>query len=63
MLPMAAVLMVAEWLLTGIGLGNLLNVSRGMLNYDMIWAGALVSVFISIAAFQGVVLLERLQRR
>ena len=55
--------MVAEWLLTGIGLGNLLNVSRGMLNYDMIWAGALVSVFISIAAFQGVVLLERLQRR
>ena len=54
--------MVAEWLLSGVGLGNLLNASRGMLDYDMVWAGAVVSILISIAAYQGVSALERLVR-
>lgn len=54
--------MVAEWLLSGVGLGNLLNASRGMLDYDMVWAGALVSILISIAAYQGVSALEGLVR-
>lgn len=51
--------MVAEWLVTGVGLGNLLNISRGGLDYDMIWAGALVSILISVAAYEGVGLIER----
>ena len=51
--------MVAEWLLSGVGLGNLLNVSRGTLDYGMIWAGALVSILISIAAYQTVGVVER----
>ncbi len=54
--------MVAEWLLSGRGLGNLLNVSRGNLDYDMIWAGAMVSILISVAAYQSVAALERLWR-
>jgi sulfonate transport system permease protein len=52
--------MVAEWLLSGVGLGNLLNSSRGMLDYDMVWAGAVVSVIIAIAAYQAVAAVERL---
>ena len=52
--------MVAEWLLSGVGLGNLLNVSRGTLDYGMIWAGALISILISIAAYQSVGIIERL---
>jgi ABC-type nitrate/sulfonate/bicarbonate transport system permease component len=55
--------MVAEWLLSGRGLGNLLNVSRGTLDYEMIWAGAMVSILISVAAFQTVTLIEKLTRR
>ncbi len=55
--------MVSEWLLSGRGLGNLLNVSRGNLDYDMIWAGAMVSILISVAAYQAVAALESLQRR
>ena len=51
--------MVAEWLLSGTGLGNLLNVSRGTLDYDMIWAGALISILIAIAAHALVARLER----
>jgi len=54
--------MVAEWLLSGVGLGNLLNVSRGTLDYGMIWAGALISILISIAAYQSVGVVERLVR-
>lgn len=54
--------MVAEWLLSGIGLGNLLNVSRGTLDYGMIWGGALVSILISIAAYQAVGAVERITR-
>lgn len=54
--------MVAEWLLSGTGLGNLLNTSRGSLDYGMVWAGALVSILISIAAYQAIALAERLAR-
>ncbi|MBN9060457.1 MAG: ABC transporter permease subunit, partial [Rhizobiales bacterium] len=55
--------LLAEWLLSGVGLGNLLNISRGRLDYDMIWAGALVSILISVAAYEAVGLLERTVRR
>jgi len=54
--------MVAEWLLSGVGLGNLLNVSRGTLDYGTIWAGALISILISIAAYQSVGVVERMVR-
>ena len=52
--------MIAEWLATGTGLGNLLNQSRGYLDYGMIWTVAVVSVLISIAFYQVVVFVERL---
>jgi ABC-type nitrate/sulfonate/bicarbonate transport system permease component len=51
--------MIAEWLATGTGLGNLLNQSRGYLDYGMIWTVATVSVLISIALYQLVVVAER----
>ena len=51
--------MVAEWLVTGTGLGNLLNISRAGLDYDMIWAGALISIVISVAAYEAVGLIEK----
>lgn len=51
--------MIAEWLATGRGLGNLLNQSRGYLDYGMIWTVALVSVLVSIALYQIAVVLER----
>lgn len=44
--------MIAEWLATGRGLGNLLNQSRGYLDYGMIWSVALVSVLLSVALYQ-----------
>jgi ABC-type nitrate/sulfonate/bicarbonate transport system permease component len=50
--------MIAEWLATGTGLGNLLNQSRGYLDYGMIWAVALVSVLVSVLFYQLVSLLE-----
>ena len=50
--------MIAEWLATGVGLGNLLNQSRGYLDYGMIWAVAVVSVILSILFYQAVALLE-----
>ena len=52
--------MIAEWLATGRGLGNLLNQSRGYLDYGMIWAVALVSVLISVLLYQFIVAAERL---
>lgn len=52
--------MIAEWLATGTGLGNLLNQSRGYLDYGMIWAVAVVSVLISVAFYQIVVVIERI---
>ena len=51
--------MIAEWLATGKGLGNLLNQSRGFLDYGMIWTVAAVSVLLSAIFYQAVVLVER----
>jgi ABC-type nitrate/sulfonate/bicarbonate transport system permease component len=51
--------MIAEWLATGVGLGNLLNQSRGYLDYGMIWTVAVVSVLVAVAFYQIVVLAER----
>ena len=51
--------MIAEWLATGVGLGNLLNQSRGYLDYGMIWAVAVVSVILSILFYQAVTMVER----
>ena len=50
--------MIAEWLATGKGLGNLLNQSRGYLDYGMIWSVAVVSVLISVLFYQIVVAIE-----
>ena len=50
--------MIAEWLATGTGLGNLLNQSRGYLDYGMIWAVAVASVILSILFYQAVTLVE-----
>jgi len=52
--------MIAEWLATGTGVGQLLNASRGMMDYGMIWATALVSVVVAVLAYQAVALAERL---
>lgn len=43
--------MMAEWLATGRGLGNLLNESRGELDYGMIWTVAAVAAAISIVFY------------
>lgn len=51
--------MIAEWLATGKGLGNLLNQSRGFLDYGMIWTVAAVSVLLSVVFYQIVVLVEK----
>ena len=51
--------MIAEWLATGKGLGNLLNQSRGLLDYGMIWTVAAVSVLLSVLFYQAVVIVER----
>lgn len=51
--------MIAEWLATGKGLGNLLNQSRGFLDYGMIWTVAAVSVLLSVSFYQAVVFVER----
>jgi sulfonate transport system permease protein len=51
--------MIAEWLATGTGLGNLLNQSRGYLDYGMIWTVAVVSVLISVLFYQIVFVIER----
>jgi ABC-type nitrate/sulfonate/bicarbonate transport system permease component len=51
--------MIAEWLATGRGLGNLLNQSRGYLDFAMIWTVAAVSVLVSVGFYQLVVAVER----
>ena len=51
--------MIAEWLATGVGLGNLLNQSRGFLDFGMIWSVATASVLISVVFYQAVLLVER----
>jgi len=50
--------MIAEWLATGFGLGNLLNTARGELDYGMIWAVAFVAVAVSVGFYQLVKLIE-----
>lgn len=50
--------MIAEWLATGYGLGDLLNEARGELDYGMIWTVAFISVTISVAFYQVVRLIE-----
>lgn len=51
--------MIAEWLATGKGLGNLLNQSRGFLDFGMIWSVAAVSVLLSVVFYQLVVMVEK----
>ncbi len=43
----------------GTGLGNLLNQSRGYLDYGMIWTVAVVSVLIAVVFYQIVVVIEK----
>lgn len=51
--------MIAEWLATGKGLGNLLNQSRGYLDFGMIWSVAATTVVLSVVFYQAVLWLER----
>ena len=51
--------MIAEWLATGRGLGNLLNQSRGYLDFGMIWAVAVTSVLLSVAFYSLAAATER----
>ena len=51
--------MIAQWLATGTGLGNLLNQARGYLDYGMVWTVAAVSVLVSVLFYQLVTLAER----
>ena len=44
--------MIAELLATGRGLGNLMNQSRGYMDFSMIWTVAVVSVMRSVAFYQ-----------
>lgn len=41
--------MIAEWLATGTGLGNLLNEARGQLDYAMIWSVTAIAVLVALA--------------
>jgi sulfonate transport system permease protein len=54
--------MVAEWLFTGTGLGHLVDVARGQLEFELVWAGAVLSIVVAIVAYQGVALVERFAR-
>jgi sulfonate transport system permease protein len=51
--------MVAEWLLTGTGLGNLMDASRGTLDYGMVWSSAVVSIIVAVGGYQLVGVAER----
>lgn len=51
--------MIAEWLATGMGLGNLLNQARGYLDYGLIWSVAVVSVAVSVLFYDIVTRIER----
>ena len=52
--------MIAEYLATGRGIGNLLNTARGRLDYGMIWSVAAVSVLVALLITQFVTAAERL---
>lgn len=41
--------MIAEYLATGTGIGNLLNEARGRLEYGMIWSVATVAVLVAVS--------------
>lgn len=51
--------MIAEWLATGMGLGNLLNEARGQLDYSLIWSVTVVSVLVAVALYLLATLAER----
>jgi sulfonate transport system permease protein len=51
--------MIAEYLATGTGLGNLLNDSRGRLEYGMIWTVSAVAVIVAVMMTVLVGALER----
>lgn len=51
--------MIAEWLATGRGLGDLLNRSRGYSDYGMIWSVAAFSVIIAILLYYILAAVER----
>jgi ABC-type nitrate/sulfonate/bicarbonate transport system permease component len=51
--------MIAEWLATGTGIGNLLNESRGTLDFGMIWSVAVVAILIAVALHAAVAAIER----
>jgi ABC-type nitrate/sulfonate/bicarbonate transport system permease component len=55
--------MIAEYLATGDGLGNLLNESRGRLDYGMIWTVATTSVLVAVLITQLFGLAEKLTRK
>jgi ABC-type nitrate/sulfonate/bicarbonate transport system permease component len=55
--------MIAEYLATGNGLGNLLNESRGRLDYGMIWTIATTSVLVAVLITQLFGLAEKLTRK
>ena len=51
--------MIAEWLATGTGLGNLLNEARGMMDYGTVWSVALVAVAVAVALHAAAAAVER----
>ena len=51
--------MIAEWLATGTGVGNLLNESRGTLDYGLIWSVAVAAIVIAVALHAVVAAIER----
>jgi ABC-type nitrate/sulfonate/bicarbonate transport system permease component len=51
--------MIAEWLATGTGIGNLLNESRGVLDFGMIWSVAVVAILIAVGLNALVAVVER----
>jgi ABC-type nitrate/sulfonate/bicarbonate transport system permease component len=55
--------MIAEWLATGTGVGNLLNESRGMLDFGMIWSVAVAAIVIAVGLTAAVAAVERVVLR
>lgn len=51
--------MIAEWLATGTGMGDLLNQARGRLDYGMIWNVAVIAVVIAIILYSLAATLEK----
>ncbi len=51
--------MIAEWLATGTGVGNLLNVARGSLDFGLVWAVVVAAVLVSVLLYLAVTFVER----